>query len=49
MVTENKSFLEKLNSKWVTPLFAIIAIVYGFIFKLNSDQLEQNTKKLINL
>ena len=49
METENKSFLEKLNSKWVTPLFAIIAIVYGFIFKLNSHQLDQNTKNLKNL
>ena len=49
MATEQKSFLEKLNSKWVTPLFAIIAIVYGFIFKLNSDQLDQNTKNLKNL
>jgi hypothetical protein len=43
---EKKSFLEKLNSKWVTPLFAIIAIIYGFIFKVNSDHLEKNSKKL---
>ena len=49
METENKSFLEKLNSKWVTPLFAILAIVYGFIFKINSDQIDQNTKNLKNL
>ncbi len=49
METEKKSFLEKLNSKWVTPLFAILAIVYGFIFKINSDQIDQNTKNLKNL
>lgn len=49
METENKSFLEKLNSKWVTPLFAILAIIYGFFFKINSDQIDQNTKNLKNL
>lgn len=49
METEKKSFLEKLNSKWVTPLFAIIAIVYGFIFKVNNDQLQQNAAQLDNL
>lgn len=48
-IKEEKSFLENLNTKWVTPLFAIVAIVYGFIFKVNSDQLEQNSKKLENL
>lgn len=49
METEQKSFLEKVNSKWVTPFFAIIAIIYGFIFKVNSDQLDQNEKKLKSL
>lgn len=49
MEAEKKSFLEKLNSKWVTPLFAIIAIVYGFIFKLTSDRVDQNAKNLKNL
>ncbi len=46
METDKKSFLEKLNSKWVTPLFAIIAIVYGFMFKVNNDKLQQNANEL---
>ena len=49
METKSKSFLEKLNSEWVTPLFAIVAIIYGFIFKVNSDKLDQNTRTLANL
>ncbi len=49
MGTEEKSFLEKLNSKWVTPFFAVIAIIYGFIFKVTSDQVDQNAKNLNNL
>jgi len=49
MENDKKSFLEKLNSKWVTPLFAIIAIVYGFIFKVNNDKLQTNSEQLDNL
>lgn len=49
METEKKSFLEKLNSKWITPLFAIIAVVYGFIFKVNNDKLQMNSEQLDNL
>ena len=49
MENEKKSFLEKLNSRWITPLFAIIAVVYGFIFKLNSDKLESYSMELENL
>lgn len=49
MEKEKKSVLEKLNSRWVTPLFAIIAVVYGFIFKINSDKLDTYSMELNNL
>ena len=49
MENEEKSILEKLNTRWVTPLFAVIAIIYGFIFKVTSDRVDQNTRNLNNL
>ena len=49
METEQKSFIEKINSKWVTPFFAIVAVVYGFVFKVYSDQVDKNTQSLKNL
>ena len=39
METEQKSFLERINANWITPLLAIITAVYGFMFKMNSDKL----------
>jgi len=48
MEQEKKSFLEKFNSKWVTPFFAIITIIYGFFFKITNDKLDENSKILKN-
>jgi len=49
MKQEDKSFLEKLNSKWITPIFAIITIIYGGLFKMYSDRLETQTNNLNNI
>lgn len=48
MENEKKSFLERLNNRWVTPLFAIVAVIYGFIFKVNNDKLNTLTQQVEN-
>ena len=49
MEPTQKSIFDKLNSNWITPVLAIITGVYGFMFKMNSDKLDENTKNLNNL
>ena len=46
MKAEKKSFLEKLNSKWVTPLFAIITVIYGTFYSISSAKMDEYSKKL---
>ncbi len=48
MEKEKKSFLEQMNTRWVTPLFAIIAVVYGFFIQVNFDKLDTLSKKIDN-
>lgn len=49
MKTEKKSLFEKLNSKKTTAIFTLIAAVYGFFIKVQSDKLNNAATELNNL
>ncbi len=49
METNQRTFFERINAMWVTPILAIITAIYGFIFKMNNDKLTEASIKLNNL
>ncbi len=48
MAKETKSFLEVLNSKWITPALAIVTGVYGFLFYQTNQKLNEQKLQLQN-
>lgn len=46
MEAEKKSILEVINSKWITPILAIITGIYGFLFYQTNQKLAEQSKKL---
>ena len=49
MEANQRTFFERINTTWVTPILAIITAIYGFIFKMNNDKLTEASLKLNNL